>query len=223
MTRRFLLRQVLQATCVLGCALALGNGARGAPSLPKSARTPHIITAIPATGRSTGGIDSPGAATLPAQPPFPKEYGVLLNRSIFAHGKTAMIAGPTTGPATSPSSPEQGFVLRGVALQGPVCTALLEELAGGKTRQLHVGDEVFGGRVVAITIDGIDRTLSGRVVHVVVGQALDGSVPAPPPVGQQQLASDGAPPGAPVGQPMPQMSLPGGPIPAGAKILQTKD
>jgi hypothetical protein len=214
------LSHVCTALCIFGCALGLGVSARGG-AISRTARAAN--TSIPTTGPSAVAATQQNAATLPAQNSFPKEYGVLLTRSIFAHGKGPMVAGPTTGPAT-PTSPEQGFVLRGVALQGPDCTALLEELAGGKTRQLHVGDEIFGGRVVGITMNGVDRTLGGRMVHIVVGQALDGSVAAPPQAGAQpQLASDVAPPNMPAGQPMPQMNVPGAPMPAGAKILRSKD
>jgi hypothetical protein len=147
--------------------------------------------------------------------PFPNEYGVLMTRSIFAKRR-----GPGPGGADAAAiaqmSRDSGLVLRGVADQGGQRTALLEDTASGKTRQLHVGDETSGGRVVAITMEGLDRSLGGQVLHVGVGQSLDGKAEAAGPATRQSIArEDATPPVAPE-------PPPGTAIPAGAKILEIK-
>jgi len=132
-----------------------------------------------------------------------------MSRSIFAKGRPGAVA--ATGPSPGPPSPDHGFVLRGVAVQGPEQTALLEDVAGRKTRQLHVGDDLIGGRVVAISFDGIDRTLGGRLLHVGVGQSLDGSAP-PAAAGPDnaQTAANVPPPTGEPGQPPPGVAIPAG-------------
>lgn len=177
---------------------------------------------VPATMPSTSPASIPTSITTepiaakgrPA-PPFPNEYGVLMTRSIFARRRGPGPGGPDAA-AIAQMSRDSGFVLRGVADQAGQRTALLEDTTSGKTRQLHVGDETSGGRVVAITMEGLDRSLGGQVLHVGVGQSLDGKVEAAGPTTRQSIArEDGAPPVAPE-------PAPGTAIPAGARILEIK-
>jgi hypothetical protein len=202
---------VVLAAFVVGTAAAIVvTAARGA--LPTTGPTSAPTTQAAATSPATQ--PTADATTRPAQAPqVPPEFAVLLSRSIFTHGKPGPVV---QGPSSGPASPDKGFVLRGVAVQGPEQTALLEDVAGQKTRQLHVGDELIGGRVVAISFEGIERTLGGRLLHVGVGQTLDGSAsPAAGPPGnpqQQQTAANVPTQGEPT--PVPA----GVAIPAGAKI-----
>ena len=167
----------------------------------------------PSTAPATRPISATQPTTQSLSHPFPPEFGVLMRRSIFAHGRPVA----ATDPSSKPSSPDQGFVLRGVAVQGPMRTALLEDVAGSKTRQLHIGDDLIGGKVVAITMEGVDRTLGGKVLHIGVGQTLDGSATASPST-KQAVASDGPPPADAGAAP-----APGTPIQASAKIIETKE
>jgi hypothetical protein len=214
---RWVSPRVVRAAFVLAApAILIVTAAHGA--LPTTA--PTTAPAMPLTPAppppSPPTQPSVEATTRPAQlPEVPQEFAVLNSRSIFAKGKPPRVA--ASGPSSGPTSPDQGFVLRGVAVQGPEQTALLEDVAGRKTRQLHVGDELIGGRVVAISFEGIDRTLGGRLLHVGVGQSLDGSAPpaAGPPTPNQQTAANVPPPTGEPGQPQPGVA-----IPAGAKFIE---
>jgi hypothetical protein len=217
---------VSASACLVAASAALPPSTQSTPPSfsagPEGRALPATApTALPTTSRS------PDANPLP----FPNDCNVLLARSIFARGGRGAGAVATTGPATRPASPEAGFVLRGVASQGPVRTALLEDLHTHNTRQLHIGDDVIGGKVVAITMDGLDRTLGGRMLHVGVGQPIDGSAPppgiavaaasGPPSTTQPAAAGDASPPTifAPAPAPPP---VPGAPVQASLKIIETK-
>ena len=215
-----------QTTRWAACLIALSLGAAPATS----------PTTNPTTGPTTG--PTPGSKTLPAietatispiiplpatEPggakarsiaPFPSEFGVLMSRSIFAHRRGGGPGGKDMA-TTAPMSLEPGIVLRGVADQAGQRTALLEDVASGKTRQLHVGDETTGGKVVAITMEGLDRSLGGRVLHVAVGQPLDGNAAQPGAATRQSIAREDRPQ-APV-EPSPDLAMP-----AGAKIVEIR-
>ncbi len=193
-------------------ALCAGAGNELSPATQPSPRPVMMPTTSAVLDGATGPTSRPSTGTFAGARPFPPDYEVLLTRSIFAKGK----GGGRSATSAPTTSPDKGLVLRGVAVQGSNRTALLEDVAGKKTRQLHVGDDVVGGRVLAITDDGLDRTMSGRVLHVGVGQSIDGSASAGPST-QQALAREGPPPvGAELG------AGASGAIPASAKFTEMK-
>jgi hypothetical protein len=120
---------------------------------------------------------TPAAAETPAT--FPEEFSILMSRSMFGRPRK-LAGGPATRPASGKSEP--AFVLRGVAVQGKQRTALVEDEAGHHTMQVHEGDSLLGGRVLAIAIDGLDRAVAGHITHVGIGQRLDNAPGGPIPV-----------------------------------------
>jgi hypothetical protein len=199
MIRRDSPRKLPTARWMLGIA-ALGAMARAdvAPTTRPATTSIAVASTEPAVGKKRSAL------------PFPKKFDALMSRSIFAHHRPG---DPAAEAAAIAAAQKPGFVLRGVADQGGQRTALLEEASSGKTKQLHVGDEAPGGRIVAITMEGLDRTMAGKTVHVGVGQPLDGKGEAGNPNPPQAVArEDGA-------APMPEAAA-GIAIPAGAKILK---
>jgi hypothetical protein len=150
-----------------------GDAAAPAADIAPPART--IVPGGAPNARQGGPPEMPppsGPTTEPAvDPNFPEEFAVLLNRSIFAKHKPMAMARPATGP----SAPESTLVLRGVAVQGTIPTALIEDEAGGRTMQVHIGEDIGGGRITTINKDGLDRSMTrgGPLVHVAIGQRLD--------------------------------------------------
>lgn len=185
-----------------GIALCAGAGAEVLPTTH-----PSTLPARPASTR-------PEVMKKIVVKPLPKEFELLMTRSIFARRR-----GPGQGgldaAAEAQAARDRGLVLRGVADQSGQRTALLEDTSSGKTKQLHVGDEALGGRIVAITMEGLDRNFGGQLVHVGVGQSLDGKGEPPGPTTRQSIARDD-------GVPITPDPAGGRAIPAGAKILEVK-
>lgn len=185
---------------------------------------PGRADVLPSTSPSTpsAAIKSTKALALPATAPavlkprqamsLPKKYDMLMTRSIFAHRRGP---GQNGGDGASEAqSHKPGLVLRGVADQEGQRTALLEDTASGKTRQLHVGDEALGGRIVAITMEGLDRTLGGSVLHLGIGQSLEAGGAIAGATTQQGIALENV-------TPVVHEPSPGSAIPAAATILET--
>jgi hypothetical protein len=186
------------ASLVIGAAAAVGAGT-AAPGLsaaehaakpipgPRPTAAPVVrATAQPSTTRAAAATN---AASQPVEgwtvPPLAGNLGVLSTRSMFLHGRPAAAhAGPS-----KPAAPS--LVLRGVARQGEQPMAFVEDVGANQTKQLHVGDALGTGTLVAITADGIDRMQAGKVSHVKVGQSIDAAG-----------GGAGGPPGAP-GSPIP--------------------
>ncbi|HET6251706.1 MAG TPA: hypothetical protein VFE47_28735 [Tepidisphaeraceae bacterium] len=130
-----------------------------------------------------------GASVTLAEP-----YKILLTRSIFSRdGRAQPIAyrrptpvalPPTTTPSTQPAAawvtpdPEAGYILRGVGMEDGVFSAFFEQTTENKGYVKHVGDTVARGKIMAMSLDGIDYELKNKVSRVIIGQALDGHMPA---------------------------------------------
>lgn len=193
------------ATCAV-CALALCAPGR-ADMLPSTSPT-----AIKSSNAPASPATEPAVVKQRQPMSLPKKYEILLTRSIFAHRRGP---GQNGGDAASEAQAHKpGLVLRGVADQEGQRTALLEDTASGKTRQLHVGDEALGGRIVAITMEGLDRMLGGSVLHLGIGQSLEAGGAVAGATTQQGIALENVTPG--VHEPSP-----GSAMPAAATILET--
>lgn len=100
-------------------------------------------------------------------PPLAGDLTILSARSMFLHGRPPTArAGPMMPGAPS-------LILRGVARQGEQPMAFVEDVGAKQTKQMHVGDAIGPGKLVAITTDGIDRMLGGKLSHVKVGQPIE--------------------------------------------------
>jgi hypothetical protein len=183
----------------------------GAIAFCAVARAGLAPTTRPATTLPAIATTEPVGIKKRSASPFPKKYDVLMTRSIFAHHQPGDKSAAEAAAMANAHKP--GFVLRGVADQGGQRTALLEDAASGKTAQLHVGDETSGGRIVTITMDGLDRTVAGKVLHVGVGQPLDGGGAVANPNPPQTVAREDVTPVLPE-------PVTGTAIQAGAKILK---
>lgn len=177
------------------------------PAIIKPSTAPLFSPTFPATMPAT----EPSVSKSRQAMSLPKKYDMLMTRSIFAH-KRGPGPGGDVAAAAQPVKP--GVVLRGVADQGGQRTALLEDTANGKTRQLHVGDEASGGRIIAITMEGLDRSINGSVLHLGIGQSLDGDAGTAGATTRQSIALESRLPG-------PIEPTPGSAIPAAATILET--
>jgi hypothetical protein len=148
----------------LAASAAGGDAARPADAAPPDASPPSNVAASSDTS-------------------LPAPYRVLLSRSIFAAGGKSSDAA-----AQAPSlPPEANLALKGVVQDDQQFTAFVEDLPQKRVLQLRVGDAVARGRVVAITLHGLQYEASGRMTRVAIGQALGGpgvattELPSPPP------------------------------------------
>lgn len=172
------------------------------------------------------------AVAAPVQPPTtqPKvmssKYNVLMYRSIFSRERsrgggdgssgwggqpatTTSASLASTNPSSSSQStgPESALSLKGVALQDGEFVAFIEDASASRTLLLKQGDSIARGRVKLITLDGLDYDASGRVLHIDVGQNLEGGVAVN---GSGPAPSAASPGGATPGVSAPAGSAPGG-------------
>lgn len=202
----YILRTAVCAVCAT--ALCVIDSADVLPStVPSTA--PSVVKSFKALSLS---VTQPADLKKRQVLALPKKYEILMTRSIFSRTRGPGLGGGDGLASTQPHKP--GLVLRGVADQAGQRTALLEDTASGKTRQLHVGDEALGGKIVAITMEGIDRTLDGSVFHMGIGQSLESPGEIPGSTTRQSIALEN---GTTV---VPEPAT-GSAIPAAATILQS--
>ena len=142
--------------------------------------------------------------------PMAAEFAVLNVRSIFykGHFVPAPLNGPGAGPSptelttqpTTAPTPESEVVLDGVTHSDDQIVAFLENRSDQKVSLVHVGDAISHGHITDITLDELDYQSGDKLVHVKVGQNLDGVTASAPPT-TQPLAGSGGPPSSPGGGP----------------------
>jgi hypothetical protein len=151
-----------------------------------------------------GGAPDPTAASSPALPPGSPyaSYGVVVSRNIFSKDR-----GRVTGPRTIPDfslfprgGPSEGLVLIGVAEElDPNEQPTAEKAAwfydSGTGRQVRVkaGDMLDLGKVLSVSMDGIEYERGGVRKTIPVGQSLTAAFPTvvpgfPGPVAQSAPA-----------------------------------
>lgn len=137
---------------------------------------------------------SPAAApTGPVLTPRPigREYQPVLSRSIFIKGAqyvrdygsrsgnrppdTSSTTYPTTSTAPTYWSPESTLVFNGAAREeSGRMVAFVENTGLNQITRFQVGDALAQGKVVGITLDGLDYQAGSKVTHVLLGQNLLG-------------------------------------------------
>ena len=117
---------------------------------------------------------------------LPKQYRVLLSRSVFAANGKAEAEANAVAPAPTP---ESLLALKGVVQDDQRFTAFVESLPQKRVIQLKVGDAIARGRIVAITLHELQYESAGRRTRVAIGQALSGAGPTTRP----SLDADGPP------------------------------
>ena len=125
-------------------------------------------------------------ATAPAQDrpaPMDPSFTVLLERSMFSKDGRSRTAAPppSTAPAAPPVrvlSPEQSNVFRGVLCPDEEYVAFIQNVQTDQVSVLKAGDEIAGGRIVAITLDTLNYASGGKVLEIRLGQNLAGETAA---------------------------------------------
>ena len=115
------------------------------------------------------------------------KYKVLIDRNVFCRDR-ARRPGPSAASGRPAPPPESYITLKGVAQVGSRFVAFLEDAHGG-TRRVSVGDEVAGGKIKQITLDGLDFEKAAETKNVAVGGRLAAG-PAPAS-GRARSASPG--------------------------------
>jgi hypothetical protein len=124
----------------------------------------------------------------------------LAERNIFLRERAARRSGnasrrsaPSAAADAGPRSPEQTFVLTGIALQEGRTVAFIENTATGTTERLLPDDPVARGRVARVELDFLDYEVDGNVTRIAIGQNLAGEMAAAPSVAT--ASSAGSKPG----------------------------
>ncbi len=160
-----------------------------------AARAAAVATAEPpaAATRPAAAPPADPPPTVNTRPqPMSAAFSAVRYRSIFVKGEQALAGDDPgrrprdVGPVVPPD-PRAVMVFNGVTLAGDRPDAMIEDTSARRVFSVRVGDLVAGGRVLAITFDDIEYQAGGKVLHVAVGQTLEGQ-PAP--------AGDTAPPTA---------------------------
>ena len=100
--------------------------------------------------------------------PLPRTYAVLLTHCLFS-AKPAALAGQRTAPTDS------DLTLRGVLQQGRGFVAYIENTTSHQAQEVHVGDAVGPGKLIAIDLYSVRFTASGRDMRIRVGESFSGA------------------------------------------------
>lgn len=177
-------RRAVWGSIFVGLAAA-GTGVVLAPSESETRSSPLVeqklelaLTTIPETGSESWRKIRP----------FPTEYQILFKRSIFSR---VPISADRDGLALArPTRIEVDFVLRGVASQGGVLTAFVENAPQGRMLRLRPGDRLARGKLGAVSFSGVNYECNGAVTRVPLGCAFDGTRQEPVPVASTQPDSE---------------------------------
>ena len=120
-------------------------------------------------------VYDPSPAWAQAAPPaMSGNYLLLTTRSIFFNGRYR-IESPIR---PIPPKPQDTLVFVGAmktfANGGSQMTGFILDNESGRVSQVAVGQNVAGGRILEITLDGLEFESGGAVQHILVGQNLAG-------------------------------------------------
>ena len=165
------------AAAVAAAGLAVVT-ARAAPtSAPSSSTTRPSLTDAPRS--RPAGVAAPPVMVSTTPTPMSAAFSAVRYRSIFVKGEQSLRpeGGGFTRPAyvPTPSRPQASLVFNGVIVVGDRADALIEDTNARKVFTVRVGELLAGGRVLAITFDGLDYMFGGKLTHVVIGQTLEGT------------------------------------------------
>ena len=153
---------------------------------------------------------TPPPRSIAAAKVMPKEFAMLVSRSVFVHGRMPVDSPPrersNEGPPIPMARPEKSLLFNGATNSDGQLIALIEDTAAGRILKLKVGDPVARGKVAGITLDTFDYDSAGKVQRVVLGQNLDGEASSATTRPTTATATTG-----PSGEPAP-LSTGGGPL-----------
>jgi hypothetical protein len=116
--------------------------------------------------------------------PMPRQYAVLLSRSMFVRGHAAEMGHIGLGgqqrysaPSTAPSldRSETGLIFNGVTKTANTIDALVEDTVSSRVLTVKPGDAVARGTVKSITFDTLEYESGGKVIQVHIGQNFTGN------------------------------------------------
>ncbi len=112
---------------------------------------------------------------------FSEKYSTIWLYNIFVRDRSRIAQTTNTGPREPRSyRPEQSYALRGIVLvepsetEGAVYLAFVEDGRAGTTRRVRAGDSIARGKVISVTMDGLEYEVDGRVTHVAIGMNFEG-------------------------------------------------
>ncbi len=144
---------------------------------------------------------SPPARSIAAAKTMPKDYSLLVSRSVFVHGRMPDPRTPEPPGVPIPAPrPEKSLLFNGATKADGELVAFIEDMTAGKVLKLRVGDSVARGKIAAITLDTFDYDSGGKVRQIVLGQNLDGEagLPASRPTTSSSSPGSSTPGGSPL-------------------------
>jgi hypothetical protein len=141
-------------------------------------------------GRSSRTVAASFPRTVAMAKPLPKEYALVVDRSIFIKGMQRTPERiipdrtdprpPDTRPVyvPPPPRPEKTLLFNGATDADGQWVALFEDTSVSKVLVFKVGEKVARGKVAAMTLGTLDYDSNGKVKRILMGQNLDGEVVA---------------------------------------------
>jgi hypothetical protein len=131
------------------------------------------------SGESSESTSRPGDQFIASSGPMPQDFEILNYRNIFykGHLPSPDNANRPAAAVIAPHTLETVLMFNGVTITDGKPTAFLENTDQGTVMQVHVGDAVAQGKIVAIALDSLEYQLNGQaqLTHVLIGQNLAGS------------------------------------------------
>jgi hypothetical protein len=174
-------------------------------TLPATMAATMAATTAPSTGPTTSSSPTTTAAvdrlqafrdrfqrpqqpprTVGAAKPLPRDFNLLVSRSVFVHGPQRIFEGPEVPPTTQPgnssfqpSRPERTLLFNGSTRTEGEWVAFIEDTVASRVLKLKVGEPIARGKVTAITLSSLNYDANGKSTLVAIGQNLDGESAAP--------------------------------------------
>jgi hypothetical protein len=131
------------------------------------------------TGRTRGGNDAP--TSLPVFGPSTAwdSFSVVASRNIFIKDRSVRVRPDDGGGYRGPPA-VTGLILTGTALEEDpnanivARVAFLDDAGTGQPVRAGKGDVLLGGRVLAVSIDGIQYQKGGVIRWIALGESLTG-------------------------------------------------
>jgi hypothetical protein len=186
-------RYALTIACTVASALLIGLGltSAGADAQTTTSMPSASDTTVPAATQETSAAASdsstqPFVRPFAPQPTFgrmplvPRQYMVLLTRSMFVRGHVAEaghVGNIVVQQRTPPSllRAETDLVFNGVTQTSTAIDALVEDTNSGRVLTVRTGDSVARGKVGKITMDALEYIHDGRTTSIQIGQNFTGT------------------------------------------------
>lgn len=171
------------------------------PLLTTAALLLAVVTTLEAQSRFGGRDRDRFRSSTPTTSPSDNPYDVITERNMFLRDRPRpRVVTTRPAPATRPvevvipETPEQRYVLRGVAIEDGEYRAYFEHVRTGEGLRVQPGDAIGNGHIAHIDIDAVAYASSeGTITWIDVGENLNGvrdTRSAPPSAGP---VSSGAP------------------------------